>query len=243
MQMAIPTCILFATHLLGGVAAFGSTLLALPLILLIGWDLRPAVALLVIVGLVQSLQVASLTWRGADLKTLLRILVVAGIGIPIGFAVAGVLPERGLGIFLGLLLIAAGASRPIERWTRKECRLPLWLLNALLLTGGVMHGAFGSGGVTLTVYGRYALKDKSAFRGTLSVMWSFLNVLVLFGLVKEGSIGREVILSALPGVPAVMAATWLGHRVAGRLSQEKFADTVGMLLCIAGVLTVGRNIA
>jgi uncharacterized protein len=242
MQIATVLCILFVTHLLGGVAAFGSTLLALPLMLLIGWDLRPAVALLVIVGLVQALQMTFLTWRGTDRKALARILIVAGIGIPIGFGIAGVLPERGLGIFLGFLLIAAGASRLLERWTRKECLPPPWILNALLLIGGVVHGAFGSGGATLTVYGRYALKDKTVFRGTLAVMWSILNLAVLTGLVMEGSIGRHVILSALPGVPAVLLSTSLGHRVARALSQEQFANAVAVLLCMAGAMTVGRNI-
>lgn len=239
----VPTLIvLFAAHFLGGLAAFGSTLLALPLLLLIGWETRPAVALLVMVGLVQATLVACLTWRGVRGRTLLHILVVAGVGIPIGFLIGNVLPRRGLDMLLGLLLMAAGASRLLEHWGRKEYRPPNWLMNALLIVGGIVHGAFGSGGVTLTIYGRYALKDKEAFRGTLSVMWVVMNLFVLAGLVMEGHLGPPVSAAAMPGAFAVVLATWLGHRMARRLSQEQFTNAVAVLLCVAGVLTIGRNV-
>jgi len=242
MQPATTLFVLVVTHVVGGVAAFGSALLALPLLLLIGWDLQPAVALVVIVGLVQALQMTLATWRGADRKALVRILVVAGIGIPIGFVVAGLLPERSLGALLGGLLIAAGASRLLERRAGREWSPPRWAMNALLLAGGVVHGAFGTGGATLTIYGRYAFRDKEAFRGTLSIMWLILNVFVLARLLLQGHAGRTVLLAALPGVPAVILATWAGERIARRLSREQFAAAVAVLLCAAGVLTACRSI-
>lgn len=234
--------ILFATHFLGGVAAFGSTLLALPLLLLTGWNLPPAVALLLIVGLAQAVQVTCLTWRSTDRRALAHILVVAGLGIPIGLQFGGLLPARVLGVCLGVLLIGAGASRLFERLLRKDCVVPLWALNALLLIGGVVHGAFGSGGTTLTIYGRYALQDKATFRGTLSVMWVMMNVTVLTGMAVRDQITGETVLMALPGVPVVALATWLGHRTANRLSQEQFANAVAGLLCFAGILTICRNV-
>ncbi len=234
--------ILFATHLVGGVAAFGSTLLALPLMLPAGWELRPAVALLIVVGLVQSLQVSCLTWRDVDRKALARILIVAGAGLPIGFFLAGWLPGKVLGAFLGLLLIAAGVVHVLDRAGQAASRPPAWALGILLLLGGVMHGAFGTGGATLTIYGQYALPDKDAFRGTLSVMWSVLNAAVLAGLVLEG-LPAGPLAAALPtAIPAVLLATWLGHRAARWLPQRHFARLVAALQCGAGVLTLVRNI-
>lgn len=72
-------------------------------------------------------------------------------------------------------------------------------------------------------------------------MWCVLNVFVVCGLVLEGRVGRDVIVAALPGVPVVLLASWLGHQVARRLSQKQFADGVAVLLCIAGILTIARN--
>lgn len=234
--------ILFATHLVGGLAAFGSTLLALPLLLVVGWDLRPAVGMLLIVGSVQAVSMAVMTGRGADRAALVRILLVAGAGLPVGFLLAGWLPERGLQVVLGGVLAAAGLSRLVEHWRKSEMQPPTWVLWGLLGAGGIIHGAFGSGGATLTVYGRYALKTKEAFRGTLSIMWVVLNVFVIAGLVGEGSVGGEVAKVAVPGAIAIFAATLLGHRLAERLSQARFRDVVAGLLCLAGAVTIVRSL-
>ena len=234
--------VLFATHLVGGLAAFGSTLLALPLLLLVGWELRPAVGMLLIVGSVQAVSMAVLTGRGADRAALLRILLVAGAGLPVGFLLAGWLPRTGLQVVLGVVLAAAGASRLVEHGRNSAVQPPAWVLWGLLGAGGIIHGAFGSGGATLTVYGRYALPTKEAFRGTLSIMWVVLNAFVIAGLVAEGSVGGEVAKVAAPGAVAIFAATLLGHRLAERLSQARFRDVVAGLLCIAGAVTIARSL-
>jgi len=233
--------ILFATHLVGGVAAFGSTLLALPLLLVIGWELRAAVGMLLLVGSVQAVSMAVMTGRGADRAALLRMLLVAGAGLPVGFLAAEWLPGPGLGVALGGVLAAAGLWRLLEYRRGRAWRPPDWLLWALLGAGGIIHGAFGSGGATLTVYSRYALPTKEAFRGTLSIMWVVLNVFVIGGLIAEGAVGGEVAKVAVPGAIAIFAATLLGHRLAERLPEARFRDVVAGLLCIAGAVTIVRS--
>ena len=239
--MLTAVLLLFVTHVVGGVAAFGSTLLALPLLLLAGWELRPAVGLLVIVGCVQAAQVAAMTWRALDRRALTQVVVLAGAGLPVGFATAARLPQRSLGVLLGVVLVAAGASHLREQRTGRAWEPPAWVLRVLLLAGGVIHGAFGSGGATLTVYARYVLKDKAAFRATLSTIWTVLNSFVIVGLWRSGALDHRVGVTALAGVPTVLLATWVGDWLVRRLSQEQFARLVALLLCVAGVLTVGRN--
>ena len=234
--------ILFATHALGGAAAFGSTLLALPLLLLAGWDLRPAVALLLLVGTAQSVSLACLTWRGADRRALGRILIAAGFGIPIGLLAADLLPERALGLLFGGLLIVAGATRLLEHGSRRPWTPPPWVLRLLLVVGGIIHGAFGSGGATLIVYARFTLREKDAFRGTLSIMWTALNLAVIAPLVWRGHVNQAVMSIGLAGIPAVLLATWVGHRWVAGMSQERFALLVAVLLCLAGALTLARNV-
>lgn len=53
---------------------------------------------------------------------------------------------------------------------------PRFVMNSLLIPGGIIHGAFGTGGAAITIFGRYTLPEKEAFRGSLSLMWVILNV-------------------------------------------------------------------
>ena len=241
-QAALALAIMFTTHFLGGIAAFGSALLALPVLLAVGWELRYAMAVLLLVGSIQSVYMAFLTGRNADWKELARILLLAGLAIPIGFLSAEYLPQRALQIALGAILVGAGASRLVEHWRGSSWQPPRWVLQALLVVGGIIHGAFGTGGATLTVYARYALHAKKAFRGTLPIMWIILNAVVIGGLVLGGDIDRSALVMVVPGVPTILVATWLGHRAAGTLSQERFSDMVALLLCAAGLITILRNL-
>jgi len=238
----ITLIILFTTHVVGGLVAFGSTLLALPLLLCAGWELREAVAMLLIIGSVQALNMAWLTWRDADRSALGRICLLAGAGIPIGFLFADLLPDTFLGIGLGLVLAVAGLSRLIEQHRRKPWQIPPWALKGLLVMGGLIHGAFGSGGATLTVYARYALPQKDVFRGTLSVMWVILNLVVITGLVVRGEVPSNIAVMAVPGVPTILLATWLGHRLAVNTPQDRFIDIVSIFLFCGGILTIAQRL-
>jgi len=144
-------------------------------------------------------------------------------------------------MFLGCILIVAGSSRLLERITKKDHAPPQWLMAALLWAGGVIHGAFASGGATLTVYARYTLRDKNAFRGTLSIIWVALNSVLIGALVAGQRIGYDAMLLSLCAVPVILLATVLGNRMAARISQQYFADLVGLLLCAAGAITLFRN--
>ncbi len=241
-ELVVTLFILFVTHLVGGIAAFGSTLLALPLLLLANWELRPAVALLLAGGTVQACYMAWLTGRGANLRILIKILILAGLGIPVGLLTAEMLPERGLQLCLGGVLFLAGASRLADHWRRTEWCPPAWALYCLLFSGGVIHAAFASGGATLTIYGRYALKTKETFRGTLSLMWVILNITVISALMVQGHLGINVGKAILPGAATIIVASFLGHRIAERLSQERFIDIVAGLLCVAGLITIIRRL-
>ena len=235
--------ILFATHVLGGVAAFGSSLLAMPVFLALGVGLPEAVGLLLIVGLAQAVQMAWLAGRDADRRVLGRMVLGMGVGLPVGFLLAGWLPTVFVHALLGAVLLAAGVSHWIER-----CRGPGWypgpaLLNGLLLVGGVIHGAFGTGGAAVTVYGRYALPEKAAFRGTLSVMWVIITVPLLAGVCWRDGVGRETLALAIGAVPVVLLATWIGHRLALHLPRRFFSDLVAALLCAGGIFTLTRIFA
>jgi hypothetical protein len=243
LQALLALAIMFTSHFLGGIAAFGSALLALPVLLAVGWELRYAMSVLLLVGSMQSVYMAFLTGRDADWKALLKILLLAGLAIPVGFLSAELLPQRALQIALGVVLVGAGLSRLIERWRGSTWQPPRWVLQALLVLGGIIHGAFGTGGATLTVYARYALRAKEAFRGTLPIMWLILNAVVIGGLILRGDVDPSALAMVIPGVPTILVATFLGHRAAAKLSQERFSDLVALLLCAAGLITVIRNVA
>ncbi|OPZ12207.1 MAG: Sulfite exporter TauE/SafE [candidate division BRC1 bacterium ADurb.BinA364] len=240
--VALATFVIFATHFLGAIAAYGSTLLALPLLVFVVDDLPLSVLALVVIGAAQSYQVLWYTWRDVGWRVFGRMLAVAGAGLPIGFVALRVLPERPLMIFLGTILLASGVSRLAMRNGDGAWKPPRLALDALLFVGGVIHGAFASGGATVVVYAQYVFGSKETFRATLCAFWTVLNTVVIAATVAREPITREAWILIGAAGPLSLLANWLGNRCALRMSQDKFMRFVAALLALAGCVTIFRAV-
>ncbi len=232
--------IVFATHYLGAVASFGSTLLAIPLLLWVRDDLTLWIVLMLLLGTLQSVQVFFYTWRDLDRRELRRILLWCGVALPIGLISQRQLPEMLLRCALGGVLVASGLARLCGNRRRAEAPLSPWLGRLTLLVAGVIHGAFTCGGSALVVYASRAIPEKRAFRGTLTAVWLLLNSGLIIARIGGGEIGGPQLWQAAALAPLVLLAGWLGQRSAARLPQATFASLVAGLLVVAGYVTIAK---
>jgi hypothetical protein len=108
---------------------------------------------------------------------------------------------------------------------------------ALLAFGGVMHGAFGMGGPTVVLAMRHAVPEKDAFRATLFAFWAVLAVFAMAPRLQHFTWNPLAGLVLL-ALPIMAAGNWLGHKIAGRVSQRAFARVVATLLVISGIVTI-----
>ena len=239
-ELLLVCLIVFAGHAIGGIAAYGSVLVALPFMVLATNDPDTSVRVLLVFGMTQAALILLRTWRHIDRRALATMLVLAGAGLPAGHYFESVLPERPVLIALGAVVAASGLSRllfglrraPTE--TVSENPVGRVLTRALILLGGVIHGAFGAGGGTLVIYAQRALPRKEAFRGTMCTVWLCLNPVVLAMKGVGGGFGPKVFWWALAGLPFLLAGNWVAQRVAERIDQKRFAQFVALLLVVSG---------
>lgn len=229
---------MLAAHFVGSLTAYGSNLIALPLLVLITNDPRICIVAILILGALQSYQVGYYTYRDADWREYRRILFWAGCGMPIGYFCQHVLPQKPLLLALGCVVLIAGISR--LRTVSRD--IPIPLLRLLLFIGGIIHGAFVCGGATMIIYAQQALKKKETFRGTMCMVWASLNTVLLIMNAFTHSYTIPVGRLALTGLPFVLIGNWLGELGARRIRQRRFTQLLSILLVAAGVLMILRNI-
>ncbi|MCL5270510.1 MAG: sulfite exporter TauE/SafE family protein [bacterium] len=227
------------THWLGGVTAFGSTLLAFPVLV---WliDLRSTRTILLLIGTIQAYQVFAYTYRGIDWRQFGRMALLAGLGLPVGMLAVRHLPEKPLLAFLGGVLVASGVSRLRAGSAAHSRGWPAPILDGLLVLGGIIHGAFISGGAALVVYAQHRLPEKEAFRGTLSMFWVAMNTILVGSFFLGDDHTRLALPILISAIPVAIGVSWLGNRTAGRLSQAAFTRLVAWLLIVGGVTTAVR---
>lgn len=242
VQIVLALIAIFATHWLGCIGAYGSTLLALPFLLWVPVDLATARLALLVIGTVQAYHVFFMIRRDTDRRQLLRMCLLAGAGMPFGFAAAEFLPRAPLVAALGVILMLSGLSKMVRGSDGQTWRPPARALDVLLFIGGIIHGAFGTGGATVVIYAQHTFERKEPFRATMSAFWVILNtpLIVAFFLSEPLPAGGWVLTAF--GVPLVFLANWTANRVATRMSQARFMVFVSILLVISGVVTVAKTV-
>ncbi len=230
--------IYFAVNLLEGITGFGSIVIALPFLSILLW-IRVTVPMLCVTGLLMSGFLVIRSWKSFRWKEFSFIAWFAALGMPVGMIAFGKMSPAGLGILLAVFMIGIGLHGVTGQLRNRKG--PEWLSNVpcrktpamkiLLFCGGVVHGAFGTGGPFVVIYASRALPDKGLFRATLSMLWVVLNFsrLAVWGVTGELwnlQLWRYV-WGALPFLAAgVLAGDFLHRRVNGFYFR----------LCVYGVL-------
>ncbi|MEM1212398.1 MAG: sulfite exporter TauE/SafE family protein [Planctomycetota bacterium] len=242
LQHSLAILIIAVTHYVGGIATFGSSFLAVPLLLLVYGpeQLDRVVLVMIAVGALQAYLICWRTRRDVVRPVLLAMLLGAGAGIPIGVYGLNYLPAAMAMPLIGALILVAGALNLREAVASSHRHRPA--LTVLASMGaGIVHGAFASGGTVLVAYCQRVLSDKTAFRATLAMFWSCTNTAFLAGLFAMGSIGEtELALSALAGAIA-LPVTWLADMTARRLNRRQFRVGVCVLLMFSGAALLLRE--
>jgi uncharacterized membrane protein YfcA len=239
LTVALLVLIVFVAFLVEATLGFGATVVAVSL----GAFVVPIPEFLpafVPLNIVLSTFLVVRYRREVDWQLLFRrILPLMGVGLPFGLWLFSTGDHQLLARLFGVFVVivsalelwriarpAAGDARPLARGTTA----------GLLLSGGVIHGAFATGGPMAVYVAGRELPDKGTFRSTLSALWLLLNLVLVAGYLLAGVLGGESArLTAVLAVPlavGLLAGDVLHHRVDARL----FRTMVYALLAIAGVL-------
>lgn len=224
-----------------GALGFGATVITVAIASL--W--LPVLEILPVMVPVSTLLSCTLTLRGREhvaWRTLgTRILPWVGLGIPLGlYAVLHADPrvmKRAFGAFVAVLAVSelvrargGGAPPPLSRAVAAGY---LWL-------GGVVHGAFSSGGPLIVYAVGREIVDKRRFRSTLSAMWIPLNLSLTLTYLATGRIDAHTLVSSAALLPGLVLGLVLGERLHRSLPDTGFRLAVNLLLAGVGTLVASR---
>ncbi len=247
MNEILSALVIFTTHLLEAITGFGSSVMALPF-LNITMGLRPAVHLLCVLGWFMAAYIVVTSRKYIVWREFFFITGWVAIGMPLGLWMFDSLSPAALCIVLGAFMIGTGIRGEILTVNSKNkgmtegtlSRNPLMKL--LLFSGGIIQGAFGSGGPFIVIYSAKALPDKRVFRVTLSMLWLTLNSFRLVYWVCRGDLAPEGLgKSLIWAFPVLAAGIFAGDFLHKRVSEYHFKLGVYGLLAISGIFMLTAN--
>ena len=227
----------FAGALVAGLSGFAFGLVATSIWLYILTPLQTATLIIAFGLIVQGYAVWKLR-RALDWTRLRPFVLGAALGVPVGvFILTWANPAHmrmGVGLFLVLYSLYAlfRPAIPPVKAVSPVVDAGVGFLN------GVLGGITGLAGILVTIWCGLRGWPKDAQRTVFQpvAVATFLMSAVWIG--ARGAITPDIIQLFLVGLPALLAGTWLGLKLFGRLDEAGFRKVVLVLLLASGVVLV-----
>jgi uncharacterized membrane protein YfcA len=241
VDLALFVAATFAAALVAGMAGFAFGLVAAAVWLHVLTPLQTTTLIVAFGLIVQGYAVWKLR-HALNFKRLLPFLIGGVIGLPVGVELLRWTPAGYLRIAVGVLLVLFSVyslARPQLRRITTGGRLADGGVGVL---SGILGGTTGFGGILPTIWSgiRGWPKDeqRAVFQPTGVAI--FLGTALCLGGI--GSVTSDTVRLFLIGLPALLAGSWLGLRLYGRLDEAGFRKVVLLLLLASGAALVAPAI-
>jgi len=229
----------FAGALVAGLSGFAFALIAAAIWLYILTPLQ-TVTLIIAFGLiVQGASVWKLR-RALDWRLLWPFIAGAALGIPLGVSILTFADpayvRAGVGAFLVLYSLYAlfrPAMKPIEAGAAADAGVGF--LN------GVLGGMTGFAGILVTIWCGLRGWPKERQRAVFQPVAVAIFVMSAFWIGAKGAVTADTIKLFFIGLPALLAGTWLGLKLFGRLDEATFRKIVLVLVLASGAVLLAQT--
>ena len=229
--------VVFFTNVVQCITGFAGTVLAMPFsIRLIGLD--DARSILNLLGLLASVYVAATCFRDINKKEFFRMTGVMLVGMAAGIFLKRYFSGNPSLLYkiLGGIVIFFAVFSAVRFYAKKEDKpLPAPVSVILLIVSGVVHGMFVCGGPLLVVYAGGKLKDKNAFRATLSAVWIVLNGIIFATDIYDGFFALPTVKLAAVSAAVLVFALVTGNLICKKMSRSVFLQLTYILMLISGI--------
>jgi uncharacterized membrane protein YfcA len=227
----------FAGALVAGLSGFAFGLVAASIWLYVLSPLQTATLIIAFGLIVQGFAVWKLR-RALDWKKLWPFVAGAALGVPVGVTIltwANPAHARmGVGAFLVLYSLYAlfrPAINPVKAGGA-AVDAGVGFLN------GVLGGITGLAGILVTIWCGLRGWPKDVQRTVFQPVAVATFLMSALWIGARGAITADTIKLFLIGLPALLAGTWLGLKLFGRLDEAMFRKVVLALLLASGVVLI-----
>jgi uncharacterized protein len=235
LELSIFLVATFAGALVAGLSGFAFGLVAASIWLYILSPLQSATLIVAFGLIVQGYSVWKLR-HALDWKKLWPFILGAAVGVPVGVSVLTwanpAYIRTGVGVFLVLYSLYAffrPALRPIKGGGAT-------LDASIGFLNGVLGGITGLAGILVTIWSGLRGWPKDQQRTIFQPVAVAIFLMSALWLGAKGAVTPDTIKLFAIGLPVLIAGTWLGLKLYGRLDEASFRKVVLVLLFISGVV-------
>ena len=230
----------FSAGALSGFAGFGLAAVVVPLLLVV-YEPETVVALVAVLSLSVAAAVVRDSWREADRRVALDLLLPALPGLAVGAEILRVVDTAYVRLAMGVLVVAAAVLL-----LREDVRLPgadtRWGAALTGLVSGTLASSTGLSGPPAVLLLASRGLPKAAFRASISLYFLGLDLALLAALGLWGFLEPSLAPVALLLVGATLAGKAVGTELFRRASQKIFHAVVLGTVVVTGALGIATAV-
>ncbi|WGH77309.1 sulfite exporter TauE/SafE family protein [Jannaschia ovalis] len=226
---------------INGLAGFGTALFALGFWLQIMPPLQ-AVSIVVVMSVVSGLQGVWIVRASMfeQKRRLLRFLLPALPGIPLGVAALAVVSADALKLTIALFMLLYGGFFSFRAALPKLTRPTPGIDMGVGFLGGLLGGAAALSGALPTMWCALRPWPKSDVRAVLQPFNVAVLGLTALTLAWNGAYGRETLVLILVALPVTMISAQIGIAVFRRLQDDQFRRLIIAMMLVSGAVLLLR---
>lgn len=218
---------------------FGDALLAMPLLSFF-MSIKTAVPLVAFIGLSISIIILIKHWKSSYVKGLWVLILFCILGIPIGLIFLKKADDRIVKVVLAVIIImfsSLNLAKP--NYFRLKTNKLAWIFGII---SGILGGAYNTNGPPVIIYGKLKGWEPANFRAILQTVFLPTNLFIIIGQGTAGFWSHDVLKYFLYALPVLILGTITGGIINKRLSSEKFAIYVDLLLIAVGIILMVKTL-
>jgi uncharacterized protein len=228
----------FVAALVAGLAGFAFGLVAAAVWLYILTPLATATLIVAFGLIVQGYAVWKL--RHALVWTRIAPLVIGvAVGVPLGVLLVSHADPQAMRVGVGAVLVlysiyalARPVTKPLGGGTVADVGVGI--------VNGALGGATGLAGIVATIWCQLRGWPKDQQRAVFQPVGVITFAMSALWLGGQGAISRDVLTLFVLGLPVLLAGTWAGLKLYGKLNEAQFRAVVLVLLLVSGAVLLFR---
>jgi len=240
VTLILAALLVLMAYVVYGLIGFGASIVGIPLLAQI-IPLKLAVPLMLIMDLVSGFFMGMRNKKDVDRKELRVLLAWMAVGMIIGVTLLVNAPEAILLVLLGAFALSQSGKNLLLKPNLKPISAA-WG-GVYCTVGGIFTSLYGTGGPIYVVYLSRKIHEEAKRRATMAtlIFLSGFGRLALF-LIAGIMLQADLLIFALAALPMSLLGTYAGSRLRKRLSLVRMTQVVWLVVGLAGLLLLARNI-
>ena len=229
----------FSSAIVAGLSGFAFGLIATSVWLYVLSPLQSATLIVVFGLIVQGYSVWKLQ-HAIEWKKLWPFVIGGAFGVPLGVAVLNWADPGRVRVGVGIFLVAYSGWSLLRPSVRPLASRGVALDAVIGFLNGILAGITGLAGIIVTLWCGLRGWTKDQQRAVFQPVAVATFIMTAAWIGAKGAVTADTLGYFFLGLPAVLAGTWLGMRLYGRLDDTLFRSIVLSLLLLSGALLVAR---